>query len=145
MAITPTTTSSSVIHRPRVRRAGGGAAACCAPPGSEARVGAAPVGAAPASLVEAVPSKDAAADPAVALRVQDAVADACADCGIEGHVMASGAYHDAMVLARTMPVGMLFVPSAGGISHHPDEHTDPADLDLGVDVLTGALRRLAER
>ena len=45
--------------------------------------------------------------------VQKAVAEACAECGIEGHVMASGAYHDAMVLARKMPVGMLFVPSAG--------------------------------
>jgi hydantoinase/carbamoylase family amidase len=77
--------------------------------------------------------------------IQAAVADACADCAIDGHVMASGAYHDAMVLARTMEVGMLFVPSAGGISHHPDEYTDPDDLDLGVDVLTGALRRLAGR
>jgi hydantoinase/carbamoylase family amidase len=77
--------------------------------------------------------------------VQEAVAEACRDCGIEGRAMASGAYHDAMVLARTMPVGMLFVPSAGGVSHHPDEYTDPEDLDLGVDVLTGALRRLAER
>ena len=76
--------------------------------------------------------------------VQKAVAEACAECGIEGHVMASGAYHDAMVLARKMPVGMLFVPSAGGVSHHPDEYTDPADLDLGVDVLAGTLRRLAE-
>ena len=76
--------------------------------------------------------------------VQKAVAEACVECGIEGHVMASGAYHDAMVLARKMPVGMLFVPSAGGVSHHPDEYTDPADLDLGVDVLAGTLRRLAE-
>jgi allantoate deiminase len=77
--------------------------------------------------------------------VQNAVAEACAECGIEGHVMASGAYHDAMVLARKMPVGMLFVPSMGGVSHHPDEYTDPADLDLGVDVLAGTLRRLAEQ
>ena len=77
--------------------------------------------------------------------VQEAVAEACRDCGIKGRAMASGAYHDALVLARTMPVGMLFVPSAGGISHHPDEYTEPADLDLGVDVLTGALRRLAAR
>jgi allantoate deiminase len=76
--------------------------------------------------------------------VQRAVAEACADCGIEGRVMASGAYHDAIVLARQMPVGMLFVPSVGGVSHHPDEHTDPGDLDLGVDVLTGTLTRLAE-
>jgi hydantoinase/carbamoylase family amidase len=75
--------------------------------------------------------------------VQKAVAEACEECGVEGHVMASGAYHDAMVLARKMPVGMLFVPSAGGVSHHPDEYTDPADLDLGVDVLAGTLRRLA--
>jgi hydantoinase/carbamoylase family amidase len=76
--------------------------------------------------------------------VQRALSEACAECGVAGHVMASGAYHDAMVLARVMPVGMLFVPSVGGVSHHPDEHTDPADLDLGVDVLTGTLRRLAE-
>jgi hydantoinase/carbamoylase family amidase len=76
--------------------------------------------------------------------VQHAVAQACAECGVEGLVMASGAYHDAMVLARKMPVGMLFVPSAGGVSHHPDERTDPADLELGVDVLTGALQRLTE-
>jgi allantoate deiminase len=76
--------------------------------------------------------------------VQRAVAEACAEAGVDAHVMASGAYHDAMVLARVMPVGMLFVPSVGGVSHHPDEHTEPADLDLGVDVLTGTLRRLAE-
>ena len=78
------------------------------------------------------------------LTVAETEPEACAECGIEGHVMASGAYHDAMVLARKMPVGMLFVPSAGGVSHHPDEYTDPADLDLGVDVLAGTLRRLAE-
>ena len=35
-------------------------------------------------------------------------------------------------------------PERGGVSHHPDEYTDPADLDLGVDVLAGTLRRLAE-
>jgi allantoate deiminase len=49
-----------------------------------------------------------------------------------------------MVLAAEVPIGMLFVPSVKGISHHPDEHTDPADIDRGVDVLAGTLRRLAE-
>ena len=44
---------------------------------------------------------------------------------------------------RAFPVGMIFVPSVGGISHHPDERTEAADLELGVAVLTGTLRRLA--
>ena len=51
--------------------------------------------------------------------------------------MTSGAYHDAMVMGSRVPIGMIFVPSAGGISHHPDEHTDPDDLERGVQVLAG--------
>lgn len=35
--------------------------------------------------------------------------------------LSSGAGHDAMVLARKVPVAMLFLRSPGGISHHPDE------------------------
>jgi acetylornithine deacetylase/succinyl-diaminopimelate desuccinylase-like protein len=58
--------------------------------------------------------------------------------------MTSGAYHDAMIMGRRVPVGMIFVPSRGGISHHPDEYTAPEDLDRGVAVLAGTLRRLAE-
>jgi hydantoinase/carbamoylase family amidase len=56
--------------------------------------------------------------------------------------MASGAYHDAMIMGSRVPIGMIFVPSAGGISHHPDEHTDPGDIERGVRVLAGALERL---
>ena len=43
--------------------------------------------------------------------------------------MTSGAYHDAMILAARVPVGMVFVPSRGGVSHHPDEYTAPEQLD----------------
>jgi acetylornithine deacetylase/succinyl-diaminopimelate desuccinylase-like protein len=57
--------------------------------------------------------------------------------------MVSGAYHDAMILGANVPVGMLFVPSARGVSHHPDEYTDPADIERGVAVLAGALARLS--
>ena len=38
---------------------------------------------------------------------------------------------------------MVFVPSRGGISHNPAEHTDPADLAAGVDVLLHVLLDLA--
>lgn len=57
--------------------------------------------------------------------------------------MASGAYHDAMVLGSEVPIGMIFVPSRDGLSHHPEEYTAPEQIDLGVAVLAGTLRRLA--
>jgi hydantoinase/carbamoylase family amidase len=68
---------------------------------------------------------------------------ACEDLGYNYRRMISGAYHDAMILGRRFPVGMIFVPSRGGISHHPDEYTSPEELDHGVAVLAGTLERLA--
>jgi acetylornithine deacetylase/succinyl-diaminopimelate desuccinylase-like protein len=60
--------------------------------------------------------------------------------------LVSGAGHDAGVLtAAGVRCGMLFVRSgAGGISHSPDEHSDPEDIELAVEVLAAALSRLAE-
>jgi acetylornithine deacetylase/succinyl-diaminopimelate desuccinylase-like protein len=46
-------------------------------------------------------------------------------------------------MGRCVPVGMIFVPSRGGVSHHPDEYTAPQELDRGVAVLAGTLARLA--
>jgi N-carbamoyl-L-amino-acid hydrolase len=57
--------------------------------------------------------------------------------------MPSGAGHDAQMLARVCPAGMIFVPSAKGISHNPAEHTDDADLEAGANVLLHAMLRLA--
>jgi acetylornithine deacetylase/succinyl-diaminopimelate desuccinylase-like protein len=48
------------------------------------------------------------------------------------------------MLARVCPTGMVFVPSHRGISHNPAEHTDPADLGAGVDVLLNVLLDLAD-
>ncbi len=80
---------------------------------------------------------------ACADEVVAAVEAAAAAEGARARRMISGAYHDAMILGARVPIGMIFVPSAGGISHHPDEFTAPADLDRGVRVLAGALERLA--
>ena len=56
----------------------------------------------------------------------------------------SGAGHDAGILATAgIPSGMLFVRSLnGGISHNPAELSSAEDIALGVDALTGTLRRL---
>ncbi len=75
--------------------------------------------------------------------VVEAADAACATLGVTRRHMISGAYHDALILARKIPVGMLFVPSVGGISHHPDELTEREDIDRGVAVLGEALATLA--
>jgi N-carbamoyl-L-amino-acid hydrolase len=57
--------------------------------------------------------------------------------------MPSGAGHDAQMLARVCPSGMIFVPSVAGISHNPAERTEPDDLVAGANVLLQVLLELA--
>jgi allantoate deiminase len=54
--------------------------------------------------------------------------------GLRAYRMASGAGHDAMILAPHMPVAMLFLRSPGGISHHPDETVLPEDVAAALAV-----------
>ncbi|MGI8413862.1 MAG: M20 family metallo-hydrolase [Solirubrobacteraceae bacterium] len=75
--------------------------------------------------------------------IVDAARRACTDLGVDYLEITSGAYHDAMVLSSLMPMGMIFVPSVGGISHSPLEYTDPDDISRGVQVLARALTHLA--
>jgi N-carbamoyl-L-amino-acid hydrolase len=63
--------------------------------------------------------------------------------GLSVRRMPSGAGHDAQMLARMCPTGMIFVPSKSGISHNPAEDTEPADLEAGADVLLQVLLELA--
>jgi beta-ureidopropionase / N-carbamoyl-L-amino-acid hydrolase len=58
--------------------------------------------------------------------------------------MTSGAGHDAQMIARICPAAMIFVPSIGGISHNPKEHTEPAHLEIGANMLLHTLWRLAD-
>lgn len=55
--------------------------------------------------------------------------------GLSHRRMTSGAGHDAQMIARIAPAAMIFVPSRGGISHNPREHTDDQQLALGAQVL----------
>jgi len=55
----------------------------------------------------------------------------------------SGAGHDAQMFAPHCPTGMIFVPSAGGISHNVREHTEPDQLVAGADVLLEVALRVA--
>lgn len=57
-------------------------------------------------------------------------------------VMTSGAGHDAAIVARKIPAGMVFVPCRGGISHSPEEWASPRHIALGTDVLINAVLQL---
>jgi N-carbamoyl-L-amino-acid hydrolase len=70
-------------------------------------------------------------DAALAARIQAAAQRR----GLPHRRMTSGAGHDAQMLARIAPSAMIFVPSRGGISHNPREHTDDDQLALGAQVL----------
>jgi beta-ureidopropionase / N-carbamoyl-L-amino-acid hydrolase len=63
--------------------------------------------------------------------------------GFKHRRMASGAGHDAQMFARICPTGMIFVPSAKGLSHNVAEFTEPADIDAGAQVLTDVILELA--
>jgi N-carbamoyl-L-amino-acid hydrolase len=75
-------------------------------------------------------------------RLLDALAAACDELGLPYQRMASGAGHDAMCVASIAPQAMLFVPSRGGVSHSPDEYTDPESCVTGARVLLAALLKV---
>ncbi|SAI68878.1 N-carbamyl-L-amino acid amidohydrolase [Bordetella ansorpii] len=59
--------------------------------------------------------------------------EAVAAQGVPAHELLSGAGHDAMMIARIAPVSMLFIRcGAGGISHHPLETVEAADVAVGL-------------
>ena len=57
----------------------------------------------------------------------------------------SGAVHDTAMLALRTDVGMIFVPSVGGVSHCPQEWTEWEDANNGASVLLGALLELDDK
>lgn len=57
--------------------------------------------------------------------------------------LATGAGHDAGILAARVPTAMMFVRNPTGVSHAPEEHAETADCEAGADALAGVLESLA--
>ena len=57
-----------------------------------------------------------------------------------GTRLASGAGHDAAMMAAICPATMLFVRCQGGISHNPAESVEEADVAVAIDALERFLR-----
>jgi acetylornithine deacetylase/succinyl-diaminopimelate desuccinylase-like protein len=60
--------------------------------------------------------------------------------GLDYRVMASGTGHDAQVMARFCPTGLIFVPSVEGRSHCAEEATPCEAMIAGANVLLGTVR-----
>jgi N-carbamoyl-L-amino-acid hydrolase len=70
------------------------------------------------------------------------IAAAATELGLTHKTMPSGAGHDAQDVAQLCPVGMIFIPSIGGISHAPNEFSRPDDITNGANVLLNTLLKL---
>ncbi|MEM6979514.1 MAG: M20 family metallo-hydrolase [Planctomycetota bacterium] len=81
----------------------------------------------------------AGADPMIMTTIESA----CHDGGVSFQSMVSRAYHDSLFMAQVAPMGMIFIPCRGGVSHRPDEYSTPEQIAVGVDVLARSLALLA--
>jgi allantoate deiminase len=71
------------------------------------------------------------------------ISQAASQAGCEARPMVSGAGHDAMILAGTVPSGMIFLRSPGGISHDPAESVHVGDVSKAIDCGLHLLEQLA--
>ena len=96
------------------------------------------IGAATGTTVTSFPASSSSAT-LTDTRLTGIIRDAACSVGAAPLDLVSGAGHDAQHMAALGPIGMIFVPSIGGVSHNPAEATAPADLVRGADVLLAAL------
>ena len=75
-------------------------------------------------------------------RVRTIIGDSAKELGYSTKSLPSGAGHDAQNMARICPMGMIFIPSVGGISHAPSEFSRANDITNGANVLAAAVLRM---
>lgn len=100
-------------------------------------------------LVEAMPgstiSEMVAKDPvACDLQLMELIEEICTKEEVRCLKMPSGATHDGNSFAKKMSIGMIFIPSKGGLSHCKEEESSLADIEAGIEVLFQTLFRLSE-
>jgi beta-ureidopropionase / N-carbamoyl-L-amino-acid hydrolase len=81
--------------------------------------------------------------PALAERqIQETITQVCQELDLSYLALPSRASHDAQELASITNMGMIFVPSRGGISHAEVEYTSPEQCAQGANVLLHTLLKL---
>ncbi|MDX1404138.1 MAG: Zn-dependent hydrolase [Woeseiaceae bacterium] len=78
-------------------------------------------------------------------RIKNMIEESADMLGLSAMHLPSGAGHDAQSLKHIAPIGMIFVPSKGGISHAPSEFTSPRQITDGANVLLQTIIRMDQR
>ena len=71
------------------------------------------------------------------------IEQACNEVGASYIHLSSYASHNAQVMSRVVPGGMLFIPSVNGVSHNPEEFSRWEDVITGTNVLLHSIIHLA--
>jgi N-carbamoyl-L-amino-acid hydrolase len=90
------------------------------------------------SFQQIVGDRPALTDP----RLRKIIENSAQQLGLTTKLVQSGATHDSQSIGRLAPMGMIFVPSVGGISHAPEEFTLPQDVVNGANVLLQSVIQL---
>jgi len=89
---------------------------------------------------------DTTSDPALTdSKIQKEIEASTKKLDLSYRYMPSGAGHDSQDISRFAPVGMIFVPSKGGISHSPKEFTTAEDMANGANVLLQTILALDKK
>lgn len=75
-------------------------------------------------------------------RIVDLIRESALRRGLPMDTLVSGAGHDAQILATVYETAMIFIPSAGGVSHSKEEYSTPEAIEAGANVLLDTVRSL---
>ena len=91
-------------------------------------------------------SDDGGTTPKEASReIMDIMSEESESMNLAPPILMSGAFHDASHMADACDMGMIFVRSKDGISHHPDEYSTDEDIAFGTELLYKTMLRLVGR
>lgn len=77
--------------------------------------------------------------------IQQIMNEVCVMTGLKTTTLPSGAGHDGMQLKELCPIGMIFIRSKNGVSHHPAEWSSPEDCADGAKVLYHTILKLGSK
>lgn len=66
------------------------------------------------------------------------------EMSVSNIIMPSGAGHDSAYIANFSPMGMVFIPSKDGLSHHQDEFSSYEDCTKGTQVILNAILKITK-
>ncbi|MCE9599873.1 MAG: M20 family metallo-hydrolase [Spirochaetia bacterium] len=75
--------------------------------------------------------------------IMTSIESSCQETSLSHMRLVSRAYHDSLFMARVAPMGMIFIPSRGGVSHRADEFSSKEEIARGAEILARTMAKLS--